>query len=440
MSRKSPNYPTGNSSFAYSLVYPWVAKGEEYFFDGFYIKGTENFPNDGPIMLVGNHQNAMLDPLVFCKVIPRQLHWLARSDVFKNPMVAKILYRLNMLPIYREKDKVADQMERNESVFSVCRTRLSKGAVIAMFPEGSHRGKKQLMTPLKKGFARLAFSSIERDPSLMELKIVPIGLDYSDFYSYHPRVILEMGKPIAVKDFWSDYLVDQNRAINALLKSTQETLSGLMVDIRDDDAYDHLIRMAPVIEAAHVGDTVSQWQHYRQFCNRYTEISSEEKAVLHSLDQSLSAAGLTAEEMELSRNDSNWKLNLLWTIEALPGFLGKLFYYPHYAITEKFIKKNIQDELFFNSIRLASYTFLSPIYIGLMWLIISNLIPMKIMWYTHVWGILLLMSLGMFAISLDRMDKKREKVKRWKRWAKQNADKEKEILSLRKLWREIHEN
>ena len=46
-----------------------------------------------------------------------------------------------MLPIYREKDNVADQMERNEEVFKVCRERLSKGAVIAMFPEGSHRGK-----------------------------------------------------------------------------------------------------------------------------------------------------------------------------------------------------------------------------------------------------------------------------------------------------------
>ncbi len=440
MSRKSPKYPTSTRSIYYSILHPWLSLGKEFFFDGFHVKGMEKFPMDGPVMLVGNHQNAMLDPLVFCRIIPKQLHWLARSDVFRNPVAARFLYKINMLPIYREKDKVADQMERNEAVFSVCRTRLSKGAVIAMFPEGSHRGKKQLMTPLKKGFARLAFSSIEKDLNLMDLKIVPIGMDYSDFYSYHPRMILEVGEPIPVKQFWEEYLQDPNRAVNAMLKVTQESLSNLMVDIRDDDSYDMLIEMAPTIENVYTGDDFTKWNHYRSFCNGYQNVQDEEKAVLHKLWKSLAEAGRTSAEMEDYIQPGSWKWRLLWWVELIPGLLGMILFYPHYWVTEKFIKSKIQDELFYNSIRLASYTFLTPFYVPLLWLILFNSLTLTGHWSTHLWGIVFVLSLGMFAVSFNRLNNKRKRFEQWRNWSKRNVDTAKEILSLRKLWREIHEN
>lgn len=440
MSRKSPNYPLSTRSVYYSILHPWLSLGKEFFFDGFVVKGMEKFPSDGPIMLVGNHQNAMLDPLVFCRIIPKQLHWLARSDVFKNPIAARFLYKINMLPIYREKDKVSDQMERNEAVFSVCRTRLSKGAVIAMFPEGSHRGKKQLMTPLKKGFARLAFSSIEKDMNLMELKIVPIGMDYSDFYSYHPRMILEVGEPIPVKQFWEDYAQDPNRAVNALLKVTQESLSSLMVDIRDDESYDMLIEMAPTIENAVEGDHFTKWNHYRMFCNKYQDVVDEEKAVLNKLWSTLNKVGRTAGEMEEFVQGPTWKWRLLWWVELIPGLIGMILFYPHYWVTEKFIKNKIQDELFYNSIRLASYTFLTPLYVPILWMILFNSLSLTSHWPTHVWGIVFVLSLGMFAVSFNRLNNKRKRFERWRNWSRRNIDSAKEILSLRKLWREMHEN
>ncbi len=65
-------YPLSKQSWLYSLIEPWVSNGLELFFDGFHVKGLEHIPKSGPIMLLANHQNAMIDPLICCRVVPHQ--------------------------------------------------------------------------------------------------------------------------------------------------------------------------------------------------------------------------------------------------------------------------------------------------------------------------------------------------------------------------------
>ena len=430
-------YPLSKQSWLYSLVYPWVSNGLELFFDGFHVKGLENFPKSGPIMLVANHQNAMIDPLICCRVVPHQLHWLTRSDVFKSPTIAQLLYRFNMLPIYREKDKIADQSQRNEAVFEVCITRLSKGAVVSMFPEGSHRGKKQLMVPLKKGFARLAFSSIERDPKLMDLKIVPMGLDYSDFYQKHPRLILEVGQPIALKDFWADYQEDNNKAINNLIKTVHQSLSNLMVDIKDEEDYTVLEEMAPAFDKLKHDGVVEGWQHYRDFCNNYHEVEESEKDEIRSYHQKVTALNLTVKETEMffKVRMKDW---FFWLVEFIPGRLARLLFGPLSFFTENFIKKNVQDELFYNSIRYAFFTFLSPLYTLMMWGVFLSLLPITGL-MNQLMLLAVLISLGLFSISWSRYNLKIATVFKVNRVKKNHTERWNELVSIRNNWRKRYE-
>ena len=55
-----------------------------------------------------------------------------------------------MLPVYRERDKVEGMFDKNDQIFKECYARIASGAVIALFPEGTHRGRKQLFQ-FKKG-------------------------------------------------------------------------------------------------------------------------------------------------------------------------------------------------------------------------------------------------------------------------------------------------
>lgn len=422
-------YPIKTKSRVYSLLYPWVSSGVDLFVKELEVIGLENIPKDGPLMLIANHQNAMFDPLICCRVFPRQLHWLTRSDVFKNPKVAAFLHQIHMLPIYREKDNVADQMERNEEVFKVCRERLSKGAVIAMFPEGSHRGKKQLLTPLKKGFARLAFSSIQKDERLMNMKIVPMGLDYSDFLNYQPRLVLRIGEPILLSEFWPAYLEDQNKAINQLVRVANERLSSVMIDIRSDEDYQMLLDLEPLFWNDESGSTASGFEEYKQWTDQWPSMSEEEKAPYYQYHRMLVDDDLTAMQVE-RKLSYNWRQQIWFWIESVPGIMGSFLYYPIYALAEWFIKKNIKDELFYNSIRLAIFTFLMPLYLLIIGAIGIITIP-HLGVFDFGLGLLFIVSIGLFAISWSKKRWVRRDAMAGKKFAAQYPEKWDNLLIVR---------
>jgi 1-acyl-sn-glycerol-3-phosphate acyltransferase len=360
-------FSRNTSTWIYKILYPWVSRGQKWFFEKLEVEGSQVFPVNRPVLLIGNHQNAMMDPLIFCNVVPKQLHWLTRSDVFKKGLIAEFLYKLNMLPIYREKDGVADQMARNEIVFQACRDRMSKGAVLAMFPEGSHRGKKQLMTPLKKGFARLAFSSIDQDPSLINMVILPVGLEYSSFINARPKVFVKFGNPIEVESYYNIYSVDNNKGISALIRKATEELSAVMIDIRNEEVYEHAINLQPIIEMKGGGRLHEKWLSFKQFTEKLNSGDDWLISRTNSLSQLLNKHNLTAEDY-CYFNEPRRELYILQTcVELIFAIPGLVAFFPLYWLTERFIQKNVQDELFYNSIRLAFYTFLSPFYIlGLM--------------------------------------------------------------------------
>ena len=71
-----------------------VEQGTKRFHRTDVITGLDNFPEKKtPMILVGNHQNGMMDPLNICGQSSRQFHWLTRADVFWNPIFRKILFR-----------------------------------------------------------------------------------------------------------------------------------------------------------------------------------------------------------------------------------------------------------------------------------------------------------------------------------------------------------
>ncbi|MCR5014110.1 MAG: hypothetical protein K6A28_04970, partial [Bacteroidales bacterium] len=52
-----------------------------FFFSSMEVEGLENLPDDGtPVLLVGNHQNGLFDPLsVVCTLTDRKVHVFTRG-------------------------------------------------------------------------------------------------------------------------------------------------------------------------------------------------------------------------------------------------------------------------------------------------------------------------------------------------------------------------
>ena len=73
------------------------------YYRNFYIVDKENIPENGiSTLIVSNHQNCLNDPLgVQFSFFKRKINVFARADVFKNPIAARFLNFLGLIPAFR---------------------------------------------------------------------------------------------------------------------------------------------------------------------------------------------------------------------------------------------------------------------------------------------------------------------------------------------------
>jgi 1-acyl-sn-glycerol-3-phosphate acyltransferase len=132
----------------------WVA-----FTFGFSFRytGRKNLPRKGPVLIVSNHAS-MIDPCLVGVASGRYLSYLARSNLFTQPVLGPVIRNLNAIPIDRSMGK-----EGIQAILDA----LGKGWAAVMFPEGerTHTGEVQ---PLKPGVSLL----IKR----VNCPIVPVGI------------------------------------------------------------------------------------------------------------------------------------------------------------------------------------------------------------------------------------------------------------------------
>jgi 1-acyl-sn-glycerol-3-phosphate acyltransferase len=153
------------------------------------VEGLEHIPSTGPVLFAVNHQNAFLDALLVATNNPRELHFLARADVFKSRLARKFFASLNMMPIYRWRDGRAG-LKANHQIFARSHELLDQRHALLMFPEANHH-QQRLLLPLSKGFTRI--TSGIRDSQLM---VVPVGLNYSHHRRFGGSVSIYLARPL----------------------------------------------------------------------------------------------------------------------------------------------------------------------------------------------------------------------------------------------------
>ena len=187
-----------------------------------HINKKEILKADGPLLIAANHPNSFLDAILLCALFKKPIYSLARGDAFKNKFVHKILSSLNMFPVYRVSEGV-ENLEENYKTFADCIEVFKRNGIVLIFSEGRCINEWQLR-PLKKGTARLAISAWEQG---IELKVIPLGLNYNSFTSFGKNIIANFGtfiteKNIAFKN--EDTYGIKVQAFNTALKAQLEKL------------------------------------------------------------------------------------------------------------------------------------------------------------------------------------------------------------------------
>ncbi len=195
----------------------------------------ENVPLDHPLIFTPNHQNALMDALAIEFSFDNQFVFVARSDIFKNKWIARILYFLKILPVYRIRDGY-DSLKKNELIFKKTLDIIRNKNGFVIFPEGNHAGIRRLRG-LKKGFARIAFQAEEAEKFLLDMRVVPVGINYSDYEHFRSELLVVFGEAFPVSEFFEDFKKNPAVAYNRIKEKLAEAIKPLMIHV-DDTHYD----------------------------------------------------------------------------------------------------------------------------------------------------------------------------------------------------------
>ncbi|MEI6019777.1 MAG: 1-acyl-sn-glycerol-3-phosphate acyltransferase [Bacteroidota bacterium] len=215
-----------------NLLRYWVTFFVPVFYKRIGIKNKERLLVDGPVIVAMNHPNAFTDPIIITYLtFPQRLRYLARGDAFKPGFVSMVLEQIGIVPIFRLQDGGKEGLMKNEETYRRVYHLLKRNAKLIIFAEGLCIQERRLR-PLKKGVARMAFGAYENIKN-DKLVVLPVGVNYSMPHQFRSDIFYQVGEPILVKDYITDYQNNPAKTANTFLKDLEDQLKPLVTHIND---------------------------------------------------------------------------------------------------------------------------------------------------------------------------------------------------------------
>ncbi len=176
----------------------------------------------GPVLLLLNHPNALLDPMVAAALLPRTPRFVAKATLWKQPVLRPFLALFKPIPVHRAQE--GGDADATAKTFAAVHEAFAKGDMVGLFPEGISHGMADL-APLKTGAARLALSFEGA------LSVVPAGLVYGERRLFRQGVLLRVGEAVPFADLKAKGLDPEN--VRAFTSRIREALSPLTLHGRE---------------------------------------------------------------------------------------------------------------------------------------------------------------------------------------------------------------
>ncbi|MBR5138924.1 MAG: 1-acyl-sn-glycerol-3-phosphate acyltransferase [Alistipes sp.] len=197
--------------------------------------GRERIPQDGAVIYAPNHTNALMDALIILTMDRKAKVFVARADIFRKPMLAKLFKFFKIMPIMRMRDGI-DEVKKNYETIEKSVDVLRDKVPFCIFPEGQHQAKYSSL-PLSKGIFRIAFQAQELMPD-MPLYIVPVGIRYGSFFRFRSTVRVQFGDPINVRDFMAENSdMTPQEQMNIIRSMLEERMKSSIFYIPNDENY-----------------------------------------------------------------------------------------------------------------------------------------------------------------------------------------------------------
>lgn len=219
----------------YSFLRPFVDHHIRKAFRRYKVIGTENIPQDGACIFAANHTNTLMDALVLVSMNREKKVFIARGDIFKKPFIAKLMHFCRILPIYRIRDGFKSVRNNNTEIIEKAADVVHDEVKLFLYPEAAHRTKHSLRQ-LSKGIFHIALKANSDFGHEKPIYLVPVGIEYGDYFRYRSTALVNFGEPINVTEYVNNHK-DENEAIvmNGLRELLTERLAKQISFIPDDE-------------------------------------------------------------------------------------------------------------------------------------------------------------------------------------------------------------
>jgi glycerol-3-phosphate O-acyltransferase/dihydroxyacetone phosphate acyltransferase len=213
------------------------------FFRRVEVQNGDHLPKSGPLVLVANHTNGLVDGLLLMATLGRYPRFLGKSTLFRIPPLWPFLKLAGVIPVYRAIDGVSPV--RNASAFAASHDLLDHGGMVALFPEGISHDELSVQ-PLRTGAARIALEA-GVDGGVEDVVTVAVGLTYDAKARFRSRALVRVAEPVGISGWADAYRSDGHDAVRQLTKDLGDQLASVSPTYPSWSQVEQLSRLADVL-------------------------------------------------------------------------------------------------------------------------------------------------------------------------------------------------
>ena len=340
----------------YDILKPYVDAFTKASYSSFEVRGQENIPKDGVVIIAPNHCNALMDALVVLRCIKGPVLFGARADIFKKKTNACLLKFLKILPLVRRRDGLRNVSQNVATIDKIVEA-MDSGIPFCLFPEGTHRTKHSLL-PIGKTPLRLSLAALEKISPDKKIYIQPVSLEYGDYFRYRNTCLVSFSKPIDVRDELDKFSPEVHKEAEIYRHFSvliSEGLKSGLTWLPDDEYHEGRWSLMKALRASGGGSLEDRLKRNQVCIERMLEKEKEKPQKMYKLYD-------LATEFENQRIESGISINsfgkdlvkklitkTIAMVFLLPIFLLSILIDWPAILTAHFTKKAFKDVTFKNS-------------------------------------------------------------------------------------------
>ncbi len=226
-----------DSDRLYDFLRPYVDWMFRHSYRHIQYVGYEHVPKDGAVIYSPNHTDGLCDAMAVLGIDRSRKVFVARADIFRKERLARLLTWLKIMPIRRVRDGL-DEVRHNDETINNAVSTLRDGVPFCILPEGTHRPKHSLL-PLSKGIFRIALLANDTFGAEKPVYIVPVGIEYGDYYHLWDDLTINIGEALNVTEFAASHSdLDRPHLILALRDELTLRMRKQILWVPDDEHYE----------------------------------------------------------------------------------------------------------------------------------------------------------------------------------------------------------